>query len=75
MNLTMNHNAHNTAYGERLIDAKAAAYLMNLPMRWLTQPKQRHKRGVPYYRVGKLVRFRLSELSRWMEESQGGADA
>jgi hypothetical protein len=69
MNLTMNHN---TAYGERLIDAKAAAYLMNLPMRWLTQPKQRHMRGMPYYRVGKLVRFRLSELAAWMQ-AQGGA--
>ena len=69
----MNTN-HQTWPGERLVDAREAAYCLNLPTYWLTHPKERVRRKVPHYRVGKLVRFKMSELNRWLLE-QGGQDA
>ena len=56
--------------GERLIDAREAALALNLPLYWLTHAKERRRLGLPHYRVGKLLRFKLSELIAWMEESQ-----
>lgn len=70
----MNPNLNGSLLGERLIDAREAAYCLNLPMYWLTQPKERARRKVPHYRVGKLVRFKLSELNAWLE-AQGGTHA
>jgi hypothetical protein len=70
----MTPNLNDSLFGERLIDARAAAYCLNLPMYWLTHPKERARRAVPHYRVGKLVRFKLSELSAWLH-AQGGAHA
>ncbi len=69
----MNTN-HQTWPGERLVDAREAAYCLNLSTYWLTHPKERVRRQVPHYRVGKLVRFKMSELNRWLLE-QGGQDA
>jgi len=38
----------------------------NLPEYWLSHPKERRRRGIPHYRVGKLLRFKASELERWL---------
>ncbi len=48
--------------GERLIDAREAALALNLPHYWLTHAKERRRLRLPHYRVGKLLRFKLSEL-------------
>ena len=48
------------------------AHCLNLPMYLLTHPKERARLGIPHYRVGKLVRFKLHELETWML-AQGGA--
>jgi hypothetical protein len=53
---------------ERLIDARQAAHCLNLQMYWLTHPKERQIRRIPHYRIGKLVRFSLQELTEWMHE-------
>ncbi len=58
--------------GEHLVDASEAAHCLNLPMYLLTHPKERQRLGIPHYRVGKLVRFKLQELEAWML-AQGGA--
>ena len=55
---------------ERLIDAQEAAHRLNLQIYFLTHPKERLRRQVPHYRVGKLVRFKLSELMLWMQSQQ-----
>ena len=69
---------------ERLDEAREAAYCLNLPRYLLTRPMERKRLGVPHYRVGKLLRFKLSELSQWIEQLQpvhpvndlqGGGDA
>jgi hypothetical protein len=68
--------------GEKPVDVRTAALSLNLPMHWLAQKQQRKHRGIPHYRVGKLVRFKLGELMAWMQaqqldavSSEEGADA
>jgi hypothetical protein len=56
--------------GERLVDAREAALCLNLPTYWLTYAKERLRLGLPHYRVGKLVRFKLDELADWINAQQ-----
>lgn len=55
---------------EPFVDAREAAYTMNLPMYYLTNATQRAKLRVPHYRIGRMVRFKLSELTVW-QRTQG----
>jgi hypothetical protein len=41
----------------------------------LTHPKERQRLGIPHYRVGKLVRFKLQELEAWMLAQGGSSNA
>lgn len=50
---------------ESFVDAREAAYTMNLPMYYLTNARQRTKMRIPHYRIGRVVRFKLSELAEW----------
>ena len=59
---------------ERLVDAREAAFCLKLPMYLLTNPKDRQRLGLPHYRVGKMVRFKVSELMAWMH-AQAEAEA
>lgn len=52
---------------ERLVDAREAAYCLKVPNYLLTHPKERQRLGLPHYRVGKMVRFKVSELMAWMQ--------
>ncbi len=54
--------------GEPFVDAREAAYTMNLPMYYLTSAVQRAKLRLPHYRIGRLVRFKLSELALWQHQ-------
>ena len=65
----MNDTPLHQVLGERLIDAREAALALNLPLYWLTHAKERRRLRLPHYRVGKLLRFKLSELIAWMEDS------
>ena len=61
---------------ERLVDAREAAFCLKLPMYLLTNPKDRQRLGLPHYRVGKMVRFKVSELMAWMHaQAQAEAEA
>lgn len=72
---TMNHSSITDVLGERLVDASEAAHCLNLPMYLLTHPKERERLGIPHYRVGKLVRFKLQELEAWMLVQGGASNA
>lgn len=50
---------------EPFVDARVAAYRMNLPMYYLINAAQRKKMDIPYYRIGRMIRFRMSELEAW----------
>lgn len=63
-----------TLAAEPFVDAREAAYTMNLPMYYLTHAKQRIRLSIPYYRIGRSVRFKLSELADW-QRVQGGMAA
>ena len=52
---------------ERLVDAREAAYCLKVPIYLLTHPKERERLGLPHYRVGKMVRFKVSVLLAWMQ--------
>lgn len=49
-----------------LMSAKEIAEIMNLPMYILTHPRMRESLGVPFLHVGKLIRFKLDEITVWM---------
>lgn len=51
---------------ESFIDAREAAYTMNLPMYYLTNAAQRKRMGIPHYRIGRMIRFKLPELETWL---------
>ena len=71
----MNSRPVSYVLGEKLVDARNAAMSLNLPLHWLVQKQQRKCRGIPHYRVGKLVRFKLDELMVWMRAQQPQASA
>lgn len=50
---------------EQLINTRQAAALLNLPLYVMAQPIERKRYGIPYYRVGKLIRFKRNELLDW----------
>ena len=52
---------------ESFVDAREAAYTMNLPMYYMTNARQRTKLHIPYYRIGRMIRFKLSELAEWQQ--------
>lgn len=56
----------NDVFDVRLVDSREAAHYLNLPIHFLNQPKHRLRLGIPHYRVGKLVRFKLQELQEWL---------
>lgn len=63
---TTQPNSNLTRLGpEPFVDAREAAYTMNLPMYYLTNARQRTKMRIPHYRIGRMVRFKLSELAEW----------
>ncbi len=60
---------------ERLVVAREASHYLNLPLYLLTHPKERQRIGLPHYRVGKMVRFKISELMAWLEAQGETPDA
>ena len=49
--------------GEPFVDAREAGYALNLPMYYLTNAAQRTKLKIPHYRIGRMVRFKVSSYS------------
>jgi hypothetical protein len=66
---------HPPVVREPFVDAREAAYTMNLPMYYMTNARQRTKMRVPHYRIGRMVRFKLSELDAWQRLHGGTAPA
>lgn len=58
---------HPPVVREPFVDAREAAYTMNLPMYYMTNARQRTKLRIPHYRIGRMVRFKLSELADWQQ--------
>ena len=54
---------------EPMVDARTAHQALCIPLQWLNDKAQRRARGIPAYRIGHLLRFRLSELERWRDRT------
>lgn len=50
---------------EPLVDARHAARALNLPLYYFTKPGSREAKKIPFYRIGRTIRFRMSELDAW----------
>lgn len=67
----MNHTQSQAAVAEPMVGARHAARLLNLPPYYFTKPRARVSKRIPHYRIGQMVRFRMSELRAWAV-TQGG---
>ena len=47
------------------LTAREIAAKIDIPLYLLTHPGERKKIGLPHYRVGKMVRFKLEEILDW----------
>lgn len=61
----MKHSISQSPVIEPMVDAPHAARALNLPRYYFTKPKSREARKIPFYRIGRTIRFRLSELEAW----------
>ena len=68
----MNHTQPRALAVEPMVGARHAAHLLNLPLYYFTKPRSRISKRIPHYRIGQMVRFRMSELTAWAV-TQGGA--
>jgi hypothetical protein len=68
----MNHIQSQAPAAEPMVGARHAAQQLNLPPYYFTKPRCRISKRIPHYRVGQMVRFRMSELTVWAV-TQGGA--
>jgi len=67
----MKHTFSQIPVAEPMVSAQQAARTLGLPLHFLTKPRSRSSKRIPHYRVGQMVRFRISELSAWLA-AQGG---
>lgn len=51
---------------EVMVDAYQAAYHLNMPLYYLINAAKRQALGIPHYRIGRLLRFKISELDDWL---------
>ena len=69
---TMKYSYSQPPSVEPMVGARHAAHALNLPPYYFTKPRCRASKRIPHYRVGQMVRFRMSELTAWAA-AQGGA--
>ena len=63
-------NTMNTeSAAEPFIDARSASQQMNVPIYYLTSAAKRRALGIPHYRIGRLLRFKRSELDAWLSRN------
>jgi len=59
-------NTNTESITEPFLDARTASLHMNVPIYYLTCAAKRKALGIPYYRIGRLLRFKRSELDTWL---------
>jgi len=57
---------------EPMVGARHVARVLDLPLYYFTKPKSRQSKRIPYYRIGQMIRFRMSELTAWIQ-TRGGS--
>jgi excisionase family DNA binding protein len=67
-NYTMN-TMNTESAAEPFVDARSASQHMNVPVYYLTSAAKRRALGIPHYRIGRLLRFKRSELDAWLAKN------
>ena len=58
---------------ETLLDVGEAAAFLRVPKSWIYARVEREGCDLPFYKVGRYLRFKPSELDRYLEmQKQGG---
>jgi excisionase family DNA binding protein len=57
---------------EPLLDIDAVASLLGVPKSWIYERTRRHT--IPAHRLGRYLRFRWSEVERWIESGDSGLE-
>ena len=57
---------------EPLLNVAEAAALLGVPRSWVYARIETPKCDVPFYRVGRYIKFKASELDAYLEANQGG---
>jgi len=74
----MKHTLPEPPVVEPMVDSRHASRALNLPLYYFTKPKSRDTKKIPFYRIGRTIRFRMSELEMWsaqhhkQHEAEGG---
>lgn len=63
------NDTHTGLPAEPFIDARVASQHMNVPIYYLANAAKRQALGIPHYRIGRLVRFKRSELDAWLAQN------
>ena len=50
---------------EPMVDARTVSAYLGIPLHYLLHRLRRKELGVPHYRIGRLLRFRMSEMESW----------
>ena len=58
-----------------LLDSKDAAQVLSVSPRKLWAMTFEDQPGLPYIRCGRLVRYPLSDLQRWIDDHKEGGEA
>ena len=58
-----------------LLDCRGAARVLAVSPRKLWSMTFEEKPGLPYVRFGRLVRYAVPDLERWIESQRKGGDA
>jgi len=53
----------------RLVGQKEVAQLIGMSQAWLEQSRFKGK-GIPYIKIGRAVRYRMSEVVKWIAEQE-----
>ena len=59
---------------EPMVDAKRASNALNLPIHYFTNRHYRIVKRIPFYQIGRAIRFRLSELDAWVARHRPAPD-
>ncbi|MFX0199212.1 MAG: helix-turn-helix domain-containing protein [Candidatus Hodarchaeota archaeon] len=62
-----------TGNGEVFLTIDELAELLRLPKGWIyARTRERSPSTIPYYKLGKYLRFKLKEVEQWLESQRKG---
>lgn len=62
-----------TIIEDEILSEKELASIWKTSKRFIEEARRKY--GLPYFKIGRLVRMRKSECEQWMEERRQGASA